>query len=64
MKREKALPIMLKKTKRRTSFISWAGRPYDLPQARREKFPRCLGAGKAECSFGGRGGKVNYSLLI
>ena len=30
---EKALPIVLKEAKEGRPYISWAGRPYDLPQA-------------------------------
>ena len=37
-------------------YISWAGRPYDLPQAKIPSFPGAEGGGMY--SFGGRGGKV------
>ena len=37
-------------------YISWASRPYDLPQARIPAFPGAEGGGMY--SFGGRGGKV------
>lgn len=36
---EKALPIVLKEAKEGRPYISWAGRPYDLPQARIPSFP-------------------------
>ena len=53
---EKALPIVLKEAKEGRPYISWAGRPYDLPQARIPSFPGAEGGGMY--SFGGRGGKV------
>ena len=53
---EKALPIVLKEAKEGRPYISWAGRPYDLPQAKIPSFPGAEGGGMY--SFGGRGGKV------
>ena len=52
----KALPVVLKEAKEGRPYISWASRPYDLPQARIPAFPGAEGGGMY--SFGGRGGKV------
>ena len=51
----KALPVVLKEAKEGRPYISWASRPYDLPQARIPAFPGAEGGGMY--SFGGRGGK-------
>ena len=61
---EKALPIVLKEAKEGRPYISWAGRPYDLPQARIPSFPGAEGGGMY--SFGGRGGFrfLNHNILF
>ena len=53
---EKRYQIVLKEAKEGRPYISWAGRPYDLPQAKIPSFPGAEGGGMY--SFGGRGGKV------
>lgn len=52
----KALPVVQKEAREGRPYISWASRPYDLPQARIPAFPGAEGGGMY--SFGGRGGKV------
>ena len=43
----KALPVVLKEAKEGRPYISWASRPYDLPQARIPAFP---GAEEEACT--------------
>ena len=50
----KALPVVQKEAREGRPYISWASRPYDLPQARIPAFPGAEGGGMY--SFGGRGG--------
>lgn len=52
----KALPIVMQEAKEGRPYVSWAGRPCDLPQARIPSFPGAEGGGMF--SYGGRGGKV------
>ena len=52
----KALSVVQKEAREGRPYISWASRPYDLPQARIPAFPGAEGGGMY--SFGGRGGKV------
>lgn len=53
---EKALPIVMKESAEGRSYVPWAGRPYDLKQAKIPAFPGAEGGGMY--TFGGRGGKV------
>lgn len=53
---EKAKPIVEKEHKEGRPYVPWAGRPYDLQQAKIPSFPGAEGGGMY--SFGGRGGKV------
>ena len=53
---EKALPIVMEEARNGRSYIPWAGRPEDLPQAKIPSFPGAEGGGMY--TFGGRGGKV------
>lgn len=53
---EKALPIIKEWESRGKSYIPWAAKPSDLPQADIPAFPGAEGGGMY--SFGGRGGKV------
>jgi hypothetical protein len=52
----KALPIIEAESKQGKSYIPWAQKPEDLPQAKILAFPGAEGGGAY--SFGGRGGKV------
>jgi hypothetical protein len=53
---KKALPVIDEEANHGRSYIPWAARPTDLPQADIPCFPGAMGGG--EFSFGGRGGKV------
>jgi hypothetical protein len=49
-------PVIAEWAKKGKSFIPWASKPEDLPQAKVPAFPGAEGGGKY--SFGGRGGRV------
>src|SRR5262245_52316454 len=53
---QKALPIVKQWEGKGKSYIPWAAKPGDLPQAPIPAFPGAQGGGMY--SFGGRGGKV------
>ena len=50
---EKALPIVLKEAKEGRPYILWAGRPYDLTQAKIPSFPGAEGGGMYSFGFSG-----------